>query len=114
LVNAFGIAGAGAAQAAVSGLVVMPLLVFLLNRASVPWQIVLRAILPTFFWAAATAALGWYVASLIPTPALACLAGGAASLLLYLVPYLPEVRRALASQRHRHLASRTPLAEPTT
>lgn len=111
LVSRFGLAGAGAAQAAISGLVVMPLLVFFVNQAGVPWPRVVRAMLPTFCWAAATAALGWYVASLVRTPVLACMAGGAAGLLIYVLPYLPEVRRALATERDRRLTNSAMLAE---
>ena len=114
LVKGLGIAGAGAAQAAVAGILVMPLLVFFLNRADVPWSIVVRAMLPPFCWAAATAALGWYVATLVRTPALACMAGGAASLLIYVLPHLPEVRRAVASARDRRLDNRAALAESPT
>jgi PST family polysaccharide transporter len=114
LVNRFGLAGAGAAQAAVSGLLVMPLLAFFVNQAEVPWSRVVRATLPTFCWALATATLGWYVASLIRTPVLACMAGGAASLLSYVLPYLPEVRRALATERDRRLTNRATLAESPT
>jgi PST family polysaccharide transporter len=114
LVNMFGIAGAGAAQAAVSALVVMPLLIFSTDRVGVPWVSVVRAILPTFCWAFATAAFGWYVASLIEAPALACVAGGAASLLTYLMPYMPGMLRVLARRRARSVASAPALAESAT
>jgi lipopolysaccharide exporter len=113
-VNQFGIPGAGAAQAAVSGLVIVPLLVFFVNRAGVPWSLVVSAMLPAFCWAAATATVGWYVASLVRTPALAYIAGGTAGLLIYVLPYLPEVRRAVANERDRRLANRATLAESPT
>ncbi|MGA2929301.1 MAG: oligosaccharide flippase family protein [Solirubrobacteraceae bacterium] len=114
LVRSFGIAGAGVAQAAVSALLVVPLLVLCVDRASVPWRDVVRALLPTFSWALATGALGWYVASLIQTPVLACMAGGASSLAIYVLPYLTEVRRALTTERDRRLTKRTALAESPT
>jgi lipopolysaccharide exporter len=114
LVNRFGIAGAGAAQAAVAGLVVMPMLVFFVNRAAVPWRDVVAAMLPTFGWALATAALGWYVASLIEVPILAGMAGGAASVLAYVIPYGPEVQRRLSTRRAGRLAAAPALAESPT
>jgi lipopolysaccharide exporter len=114
LVNLFGLAGAGAAQAAVSGLLVMPMLAYFANRADVPWRSVARATLPTFGWALAAAALAWYVASLLQAPALALLVGGAAGLATYLLPYVPEARRALASRRHHRLTKRARLAESPT
>jgi len=114
LVPRFGIAGAGAAQAAVAALVVMPMLVFFVNRAGVPWPMVVRAILPTFCWAAAAAALGWYVASLLERPVLALLAGGTASVAVYVLPYLPQIRRELSARSDRRRAARAPVAEPAT
>ncbi|MGZ4329899.1 MAG: lipopolysaccharide biosynthesis protein [Solirubrobacteraceae bacterium] len=111
LVDQFGIAGAGAAQAAVCLLLVIPMLVFFVNRAGVPWLDVAKAMLPAFVWALATAALAWYVASLIDSPFLACLAGGSAGLLVYLAPYLPEVRRMVASRRKQRVAQPAVLVE---
>ncbi len=101
LVSAFGIAGAGAAQAAVSALIVMPLLVYFVDRAEVPWLDVVRSMMPAFCWATATAVLAGYVASLIGTPVLALFAGGAAGLGVYVLPYLPEARVALLARRTR-------------
>ncbi len=115
LVSGFGIAGAGAAQAAVSALVVMPLLIFFVNRAGIPWPGVVRAIVPAFCWALATATVGWYVSTLISVPLLGLAAGGSASLALYLLPHLPEVRRALLVRRlNRRSAGGAQLAESTT
>jgi O-antigen/teichoic acid export membrane protein len=114
LVGLFGIAGAGVAQAAVAALLVVPLLIFFAHRAEVPWPNVVRALVPTFCWALATAALGWYVASRIHTPIVACAAGGTASVLTYLAPYLPEARRALATKRGRRVTGRPALAESAT
>jgi lipopolysaccharide exporter len=109
LVSGFGIAGAGAAQAAVCLLVVIPLLVFFVNRAGVPWVTVVQAMLPAFAWALATASLAWYVASMFASPALGCLAGGSAGGLVYAAPYLPEARRVLARRRARRRAQATPV-----
>ena len=115
LTDQFGIAGAGAAQAAITVLVVMPLLLLFVNRAEVPWLDVTRAMLPTIAWALVTATLGWYVASLIDDPLLATLAGGAASVGTYVLPYLPKMRRALAARQHqRRLTRKAALAQPAT
>lgn len=105
LVSYFGIAGAGAAQAIVSGLVVLPLLVYFVNLAGVPWPAVVRAMVPAFCWALATAAFAWYVASLVSTPLLALLAGGMAGLLIYVLPYVPALRQRLADRRARRAGS---------
>lgn len=114
LVNRFGLAGAGAAQAIVSSLLVVPMLVYFANRADVPWQRQALAMLPTFCWALTTAGLAWVVASLINTPVVALLTGGAVGLAAYLVPYMPEARRTLVARRRRHLTNLATLAESPT
>jgi lipopolysaccharide exporter len=105
LVNLFGLAGAGAAQAVIASLLVIPMLVFFAQRADVPWQDVVRAMLPTFCWALVTAGLAWVVSTRFETPAVAVLAGGAVGLTVYVLPYLPEAHRALTSRRARRGAS---------
>jgi lipopolysaccharide exporter len=109
LVSMFGLSGAGAAQAAVASLLAMPMLVFFADRAGVPWRSVVRAMVPTFCWALATAGLAWAVSTRFDTPAVSLLVGGATGLAVYLLPYVPEARRALASRRAR----RTVLARPS-
>jgi lipopolysaccharide exporter len=107
LVDQFGLAGAGVAQAAVCLLLVIPVLVFFVDRAGVPWLSLVRAMLPAFVWALATACLAWLVSSRFASPVLGCLAGGSAGLLVYAGPYLPEVRRVIARRRARRLAQPT-------
>lgn len=111
LVDQFGIAGAGAAQAAVSALLVMPLLIFFVSRAGVPASGVVRAMLPALVWSLISAAIGYSVASQIVSPLLACVAGGAASALVYLLPHFAEVRRALARERRRRVSQPAVVAE---
>jgi O-antigen/teichoic acid export membrane protein len=93
LVDRYGIAGAGAAHALVSSLIVLPAFVFAVRRAGVRVRLVARALIPSFSWAAVTAAIAWAV-------------GGAAGLAVYVLPYLSDVRRALASERHRWSSDR--------
>jgi PST family polysaccharide transporter len=111
LVHSSGIAGAGYAHAAVSCLVVVPLVIYLVRRAGVPSLMVIRALLPALGWAAATAWLAWYVASQIRTPLLACAAGGTVATAVYVLPYLTDARRAFATELARRRANRAPLAE---
>jgi lipopolysaccharide exporter len=99
LVGLFGLAGAGAAQAGISALLVMPLLVYFVNQAEVPWPAVVRAMLPALGWALAAAALAWYVASLSSSPVLALMTGGAAGLLMYVLPYQSKLRSLIAARR---------------
>jgi O-antigen/teichoic acid export membrane protein len=115
LVGRFGIAGAGAAQALVASLVVIPAYVYFVRRAGVPVLMVARALLPCLCWAALAAFIAWSVSTQVTTPLLACAAGGAAGLAIYLIPYLPEIRRAVAGRRiGRGASERDVVAEPAT
>jgi O-antigen/teichoic acid export membrane protein len=115
MVGWFGIAGAGAAHALVASLVVIPAYVYFVRRAGVPVLMVARALLPSFCWAALTAFIAWSVSTQVTSPLLACAAGGAAGLAIYLIPYLPEIRRAVAGRRIGRGASEAHVvAEPAT
>ena len=98
-VHRFGIAGAGAAQAVVATLFVIPAYVYCVRRAGVPVLMVARGLLPPLGWAAITAFIVWSVATQITTPLLACAAGGSVGLAIYVIPYLPEIRHAMATRR---------------
>lgn len=99
LVDRFGIAGAGAAHALVASLVVIPAFVYFVKRAGVPVRMVAHALLPSLCWAASTALIAAAVASLIAEPLLACAAGGAAGLAVYLIPYRQEIHQVIARRR---------------
>lgn len=115
LVGWFGIAGAGAARALVASLVVIPTYVYFVRRASVPVLMVARVLLPSLGWAALTAFIAWSVLTRVTAPLLACAAGGAAGLAIYLIPYLPEIRRAVAAKRMGRGGSDADMAvEPAT
>jgi O-antigen/teichoic acid export membrane protein len=115
LVSRFGIAGAGAAHAVVASLIVIPAFVYFVRRAGVPVPMVARALLPSFCWAALTASIAWSVSTRIATPVIACAAGGAAGLAIYLTPYLPEIRRAVTSRRPgRRRSEPDVVVEPAT
>jgi O-antigen/teichoic acid export membrane protein len=116
MVNSFGIAGAGAGHALVATLAVIPAFVYFVRRAGVPVRMVAKALLPSLGWAFVTAFIAWSVASqLTDTPLLACAAGGAAGLTIYLIPYLPEIRHALAGMRFgRGRSEADVVAEPAT
>jgi O-antigen/teichoic acid export membrane protein len=98
-VGRFGIAGAGAAHAAVAAFVVVPSFVWCVRRAGVPVRLVVRALLAPLGWAAGASAAAWAVAAQMPGPLLACLAGGTVGVALAALPYLPEARRAVAGRR---------------
>jgi hypothetical protein len=114
LVRHSGIAGAGLAHALVSGLVVVPLTVYLVSRSRVPWLMMARVLVPAIAWAGATSWVAWYVAAQIHTPLLACAGGGLVGLAIYVLPYLTDVRRAFATERARRRADRSPLMEAAT
>jgi lipopolysaccharide exporter len=101
LVERFGIAGAGAAQAAVAVLIVVPACVFLVSRADVRPAMVARALLPSLSLASVPAFVAWTVSSRVGTRVLACAAGGGAGLALYVIPHLSELRQTLAKERIR-------------
>jgi O-antigen/teichoic acid export membrane protein len=111
LVERFGIAGAGAAQAAVAVLIVVPAYVFLVSRSDVRPAMVARALLPSLSLASVTALVAWTVSSRVGTPFLACAAGGGAGLALYVVPHLSELRQTLARERIRRRSESTALIE---
>jgi O-antigen/teichoic acid export membrane protein len=114
LVPRFGIAGAGAAHAIVSGLIVVPLLVYFVGRAGVSCPIAGRALLSSLSWALITAAVAWLIASQVSVAVFACAAGGAAGLSIYLVPYLPELRQAITNEIARRRSGGPAVAEPAT
>lgn len=96
-----GIVGAGIAQAVVSWLVVMPVFMYAAHRSGVPYTSVIRVLAPTFCWAAVCAALAGLVAARFSSPFLACLAGGASGLAVYVLPYIGQIRRAIGGERAR-------------
>jgi lipopolysaccharide exporter len=104
-VHGHGIAGAGAAQAIVVVGLMLPLYMFFLNRAGVRPTAVLRALGPPAAWAAIAAGLAWVVSQQFADPALACMTGAAAGLVLYVLPHLRTIRtsarQALASRAER-------------
>jgi O-antigen/teichoic acid export membrane protein len=99
LVRGYGIAGAGAAHALVATLLVIPAYVYFVRRAGIPVRMVARALLPSLCWASLTAAIAWSVASQLTPPLLACVAGGTVGLAIYLIPYVPDIHRAVAGRR---------------
>jgi PST family polysaccharide transporter len=105
----YGILGAGVAHLTITGLVVIPSFVYFTSRAGVPVAAVVRSLVPTFCWAAATAVLVWVVASQIAAPVLACGAAGVLGLAVYLVPHLPKMLRMIAIRRRR--SARSPAIE---
>ncbi len=111
LVERFGIAGAGAAHAAVATLVVVPAYILLVKRAGVRPAMVARALMPSLWLASVAAFVAWSVSSLMGTPFLACAAGGGAGLALYLIPHLSELRRALVNERIRRHSDRAAIIE---
>ena len=112
-VGRFGIAGAGAAHAAVATFVVVPSFVLCVRRAGVPVLLVARALLAPFCWAAGASAAAWAVAAQMPAPLLACLAGGAVGVVLAALPYLPEAHRAVAGRKAISAPGGVPGDEPT-
>lgn len=111
LVERFGIAGAGAAHAAVAILVVVPAYILLVGRAGVRPAMVARALMPSLWLASVAAIVAWSVSSLMGTPFLACAAGGGAGLAVYLIPHLSELRRALVNERIRRHSDRAAIIE---
>jgi PST family polysaccharide transporter len=115
LVGRFGIAGAGAAQALVASIVVVPAYGYFVRRAGVPALLMARAVLPSLCWAAVSAFAAWLVSTQFATPLLACAAGGAAGLGIYLIPYLPEICRMVAGRRAgRRRSEPDAVLEPAT
>jgi PST family polysaccharide transporter len=111
LVRRDGIAGAGIAQAAVSWLVIVPVVAYLVSRSGVRQRIVMRALLPPLGWAVLTAGAAWLVSTRLTPPLLACAAGGSIGLGLYILPYVPALRRALLKERARRRSATAPVDE---
>ena len=111
LVHIDGIAGAGIAQAAVSWLVVVPVVVYLVSRCGVRQCIVMRALLPPLGWGVLTAGAAWLVSTRLTSPLLACAAGGSTGLVLYILPHVPALRRALLKERTRRRSATAPVDE---
>lgn len=114
LVSSHGIAGAGAAHALVAWLIVVPVFIYLVRRAGVRLSLIAGALLPSLTWATAAALVAWAVASQVRTPLLACAAGGATGLAIYVVPYLPELRQLLAKLRDRRRPATPGVIEAAT
>ncbi len=114
-VNLWGIAGAGAAQAVVTSLVVLPAYAYATSRFGVRWGMLLRALLPLSAWATLCAAITWFIGQrLEATPLLAILAGGATGLAIYLIPFHRDLVKLISAVRARARPSRstTPAASP--
>jgi PST family polysaccharide transporter len=114
LVNSFGIAGAGAAQAAVCTGLILPVVVFNVHRAGANWLSVVRAVGPAFAWALAVATLTWFLSTLISEPLLACLVAGATGLSIYVLMYTRDLRQILRQVLDRRSGTRPTLAESPT
>jgi PST family polysaccharide transporter len=108
-VHTHGIAGAGAAQAIVSVGLMVPLYFWFTIRAGVPLRTIVRALVPPLLWSLLAAAAAALVAHAAPSPQLACLAGGAAALVVYLVANQRNLREL---QRHRRAAKSTSETDP--
>jgi O-antigen/teichoic acid export membrane protein len=98
IVPRYGIAGAGAVQAAVAAGVVV-LYVGLLARAGVRPSVTARSLGPVIAWAAVAMIVARLVSERVANPFVAVLAGGFVSLAVYALPFLPRLRRALGSWR---------------
>jgi PST family polysaccharide transporter len=109
LVHRDGIAGAGIAQAAVSWLVVVPVVVYLVSRCGVTPRIAVQALLPPLSWAVLAAAAAWFVSTQLRSPLLACVAGGSTGLALYSLPHLSALRRAFVKQLDRRGPATAPV-----
>ncbi len=114
LVHWFGIAGAGAAQAAVCTGLILPIMVLNVHRAGANWLRVSRAVAPAFAWAVAVATLTWYVSTLIAEPFLSCMVAGAVGLSIYVLMYTQDLRRILRQVLERRSRTRQTLAGSTT
>lgn len=99
LVGQLGITGAGIAHAVVADLIVVPAYVYCVWRSGVSKALVARTLLPVIGWTTLTAAIAWLIAAHIHVALLGLLAGGAVGLAIYLIPYAPELRRALAGRK---------------
>jgi PST family polysaccharide transporter len=100
-VHDYGIAGAGAAEAIVACLVMLPAYAYFVSRLGVPISMMARALLPVVAWTTFTGTVAWFVSGLIGSPLLACAAGGAAGLTIYVIPYRHELLGILAAVRRR-------------
>jgi len=114
LVPRLGITGAGIAHATVADLIVVPTFVYCVYLVGVRPAMVARTLLPAIAWTTLTAAIAWLIASRVHVPAIAVAAGGSVGLGIYLIPYVGELRRALAGRdlRIRRRRQHAPAVEP--
>jgi O-antigen/teichoic acid export membrane protein len=87
LVDAAGIAGAGAAQAGVAVLVVIPAYAYFLRRAHAE----ILSALPPAGWALLASCVAGVVATRVASSVLACSAGLTVAVAIYLIPYGSEL-----------------------
>ena len=104
-VRTHGIAGAGAAQAVVSIGLMVPLYFWFTVRAGVRLSLIVHALLPPIAWSCLAAGAAYAVSRSVADPVLACVTGGTAALVVYLVANHGTIRDL---NRARRTAKGTP------
>ena len=98
-VHTHGIAGAGAAQAVVSVGLMVPLYFFFTVRAGVPVRLIVRALTPPLLWSSVAAAAAFLLAHAVARPLQACVVGGSAALVVYVVANRRLIRDLARARR---------------